>query len=84
MLTLYEFLDLPLVERSKYITQKCTFLICRKDGRQVNHSLYYAKAYFIEVQFDDNRKELVRIRPFTKSCYLEPYLEDVDLRQILE
>ena len=84
MLTLYEFLDLPMVERGEYINRKCTFLIYRRDESEVEYFLYYAKAYFVEVQFDIKRQELMRVRPFTKPCYLEPYLNDVDLRQVLE
>jgi hypothetical protein len=82
MLTLYEFLYLPLVARSKYIHQKCTFLLCRKESKEVYTILYYAEDFYVEIWFDSTRQELLRIRPFTKRCYLESYLEEVDLNQL--
>lgn len=76
------FIKLDNDERVKAALSS-TFITERQDG-VMYILLYHLGNFFVEVKFNVEKTEISRIRPFNSPSLLEPYLEDLDIRVIMD
>ena len=79
---IYGFIGLSLDEQANYTWQVGTFLHSRK-GAGFNSNLYGVEDFYVEVHYDTERNAIVQIMPFNSPDLLQPYLEQIDLSDLL-
>jgi hypothetical protein len=82
-LNLLEFIALPVSNQQRYVAKNCVYLSYRNQSETVWVYLYCGGRFFIEVWYDEEQSEIVRLRPFTSLKLLEPYLQQIDVRSDL-
>jgi hypothetical protein len=78
-LNLLQFIALPVSNQQRYIAKNCTYLSYRNESETVLVYLYCGGKFFIEVWYDEEQIDIVRLRPFTSLKLLEPYLHRIDI-----
>lgn len=71
-ITLYEFKRLPEEEQYEIIFNKGTFLDFSLDGNK-RYALYAVDLFFVEVQYNSRRNEIVEKRLFKAGELLDKY-----------
>jgi hypothetical protein len=79
-LKLLEFIALPVANQQRYIAKNCIYLSYRTESETVWVYLYCGGKFFIEVWYDEEQIDIIRLRPFTSPKLLEPYLQQIDVR----
>ena len=79
---IYGFIGLSLDEQANYTWQVGAFLHNRK-GEGFNANLYGVEDFYVEVRYDTERNAIAQIMPFNSPDLLQPYLEQIDLRDLL-
>ena len=79
---IYDFIRLNQEQREALVWEKGTFLAVRY-SRGTSVCLYYMGKFYAEVVYLSESNEVLLVRGFrTKSC-LEPYLDMVDLSDMM-
>lgn len=77
-MTIYEFKALSGFEQAEAVWNG-TLLTHREDGF-FRILLYQVDAFYVEVYYHKEENVLLRLRSFTTTRLLEPYLEQIDLK----
>ena len=79
---IYGLIGLSVDEQANYTWQVGAFLHNRK-GEGFNANLYGVEDFYVEVRYDTERNAIVQIMPFNSPDLLQPYLEQIDLSELL-
>jgi len=83
MLSFYDFCTLPSDEQSDFILDNGQFL-CSIDKKDNKIGLFYLFDFYVEVFYNYTCKALVKIRPFRDTKHLGPYLDEIELPQLVK
>ena len=76
--TLYEFNVLSDNEKADIVWKHGKFLTNRVvEGNAIN--LYTLNDFYVEIWYDQSSNEIIKIRSFTSTNPLDPYLDDIRL-----
>ena len=81
MTTLRDFQGASFEKKCDWITGNSNYLIMRKLG-EAKVYLYHAKDFFIEVYYSPTYKKILMINVFNGASGLDPYLENISLRDL--
>ena len=76
------FQQLNAAEQEQALWEHGVFL----DERQVQHFkvlLYQMASFYVEVYYDKTISEVTRLKSFTSTTLLQPYLDKIDVTGIL-
>lgn len=76
-MTLYEFNKLNDIEKAEAVWEGA--LIGDRSDKRYNVLLYQIDSFYAEVYYDKKRNAIKRIRSFSSTEQLTPYLEKIDL-----
>ncbi|HEY0667007.1 MAG TPA: hypothetical protein VGD22_02455 [Sphingobacteriaceae bacterium] len=76
------FINLTHEERIKAALTS-TYITERQEGTLYT-LLYHLGNFFVEVKFNVEESGISKIRPFNSPFLLEPYIENLDIRIIME
>ncbi len=80
---LYEFIALNVNEKVDAVWNQATYLMSRKtETGSVN--LYALEDFYVEVYYDQELNSIEDIRSFKSVHCLEPYLDVIELKKLLE
>jgi len=80
--TLTQFNLLSKGRQMAYLWEKCHFIMVRvENGYRIN--LYGCIHFYAEVWYKYGRNTILKIGSFNKVKYLEPYLDKIDINEIL-
>ena len=83
MITLQQFEILNEAQRTTQLWKVGVYLeLTRKTGKLIV-DLYSISDFYIEVFFDSFSEELLYIKPFSKLDRLVPYLEQIDISEVI-
>ncbi|PRY02947.1 hypothetical protein CLV24_14416 [Pontibacter ummariensis] len=80
---LYEFNYFSKDERADLIWDLGSLIAIRYDGGY-SVVLYHMGEFFAEVKYSAQHNHIVSVRGFKSKTYLEPYLEMVDLSELIK
>jgi hydrogenase maturation factor HypF (carbamoyltransferase family) len=80
-MSIYRFISLNLIDMVE-ATIKGTFIADMKLENETR-LLYHVDDFFVEVIYDHERLVIRRIRAFNSMDQLDPYLDSIDLTQML-
>lgn len=83
MITLQDFESLNENQRTAYLSKAGTFLGFTRTTNKLIVDLYSIADFYIEVFFDSLSEELLYIKPFSNLDRLAPYLEQVDISEVI-
>lgn len=78
----FQFNQQPLEQRAGILTRQGTFLAMRHRSQYVI-CLYYINQFFAELWYEPRRHKFVLARGLQDLVSLEPYLDMINLRDIL-
>ncbi|PSR55906.1 hypothetical protein AHMF7605_21580 [Adhaeribacter arboris] len=81
-MNLYYFHQLPSEDRATLVWEQGEFLTVRVSGN-CNVCLYDMRKFFAEIWYRVEENEVEAVRGFTSNSCLEPYLNLVDLSDII-
>ena len=81
-MTLSKFNMLSQTQQYQVLMDRAVYLSNRSDNN-FNYILYQIDAFYIEVKFDLVANDFIMYRAFEDMSELEPYLEEIDLHQVL-
>jgi hypothetical protein len=81
-MTLYEFIALTDGEQANAVWNG-TFLDIRTD-RNCKVLLYDLGNFYVEVTYSPSIKEITRLRPFKTTALLQPYLDQMESKELDE
>lgn len=81
-MTMYEFFHLPRARQMDVLYQEGIYLAKRKDAG-FTLVLYQLDSYYVEVRYRKYRKVIESLRCFHKLDLLEPYLEQIDVEELI-
>ncbi len=79
MLTLDQFKLLPNIEKGTIIFNDAEFIAERREG-VLTILLYQLYSFYVEVYYQQDLNEIQRLRTFSNTELLEPYLEQVKIQ----
>lgn len=80
-MTLYDFIALGKECQPNAVWQHGSFLAMRQeDGFRL--ALYEMDDFFVQVQYDPDKNEIVKVTPFKSMRMLEPYWITVELPEL--
>jgi len=79
MITLDQFDSLPNVKKGTIIFNDAEFIAERKEG-VLTILLYQLYSFYVEVYYQQDLNEIQKIRTFSNTELLEPYLEQFDIQ----
>lgn len=82
-LGIYGFIRLSMNERAQVTWDSGTFLLSRQDAEQVTVNLHAVEDFYVEVVYSGEHNAIVDVTPFASLHLLEPYLQQIDLRELL-
>ena len=77
-MTLYEFNALSEDEKAAVLWSKGDFVTERKENN-FNILLYQVQSFYVEVFYSGNENKISRLRSFSSTEQLEPYLNNIDI-----
>ncbi len=83
MIGLYEYNLLSTDEKAQTLWDKGEFIVSRK-SKTNSANLYSLSDFFVEVNYDNDKNEIVDLRSFKSHKLLEPYLDYIDLEKLLK
>jgi hypothetical protein len=83
MIGLYEYNLLSTDEKAQTLWDLGEFIVSRK-SKTNSANLYSISDFFVEVNYDNDKNEIVDLRSFKSNKLLEPYLDYIDLEKLLE
>jgi len=81
MITLADFQKASFEEKCDWVTASSNYLFARKLG-DAKVYLYHASEFFIEVYYSPTYKKILMINAFNGASGLDPYLENISLRDL--
>ena len=81
LMTIEQFKALPKDIQRTVVKHYGVFLFGRS-GVGVNVILYQVEGFYVEIFFDERMSECTRIRSFSDTRHLEPYLRMVDVSEV--
>lgn len=80
-MTLLQFRSLPGDVQRQVVLYKGVFLFGR-NGVNATAKLYQVDGFYVELFFDQRMSEVTRLVAFEDTAKLEPYLRQVDVREL--
>ena len=80
---IYDYNILDFNNKADYLWKHGEFLVTRKTSVG-SANLYSISDFFVEVNYDNEKNEIVDLRSFKSHKLLEPYLDYIDLEKLLE
>ena len=77
-MTLYEFNALSEDEKAAVLWSKGDFVIERKDNN-FSILLYQVQSFYVEVFYSGKENKISKLRSFSSTEQLEPYLNNIDI-----
>ena len=77
-MTLYEFNALSEDGKAAVLWSKGDFVIERKENN-FSILLYQVQSFYVEVFYSGNENKISRLRSFSSTEQLEPYLTNIDI-----
>ncbi|GAA4461799.1 hypothetical protein GCM10023189_37690 [Nibrella saemangeumensis] len=81
-LGLYEYNILPIAEQANLLWEHGTYLQ-NLDGLGKRYVLYQLWDFFVELHYDADYNQIEKLRTFKSNRALEPYLNDINLADLL-
>ena len=82
MVTIDKFNRLSLDEKAWYIWNGAAYLHVREDEKY-RYNLFYMNNYYVELLYNINDNEIEKIRAFFSHSFLTPYLETIELDELM-
>ncbi len=89
MITLIDFQKASFEEKCDWVTASSNYMCARKLGDakvylygDAKVYLYHAGDFFIEVYYSPTYKKILMINAFSNTAGLDPYLENISLRDL--
>ena len=79
-MTLYEFKLLSDREQLDLLQDQGTYIGKRKE-RALTLLLFQLEGFYIEIWYQKHRFHILRVRCFSSTLLLEPYLDQIDIEQ---
>jgi hypothetical protein len=79
MLTLDQFKHLPNIEKGTIIFNDAEFIAERREG-VLTILLYQLYSFYVEVYYQQDLNEIQRLRTFSNTELLEPYLDQLNIQ----
>ena len=79
---LFDFNTLPMQYQAQFTWDYGVFLATRKSGAHIIN-LYHTRKFYVEVHYSVRNEGVDMISSFTNLNKLEPYLDQIDLKNIL-
>ena len=79
----YQYNCLTEVHRKALLLSKGTFVSSRKDG-ELSVLLYQLYSFHVEAFYSKELNEVQKIRSFSTTEQLQPYLDQIDISTLLE
>jgi len=79
----YDFIWLNQEQQKVAVWEHGIFLAARFTWSS-SVCLYSLGKFFVEVEYQPESNQLMLVRAFTNNSYLEPYMEKVDLSEVLK
>jgi hypothetical protein len=83
MISLYEYNLLSTEEKAQTLWDKGEFIVSSK-SKSTSANLYSLSDFFVDVNYDNKKNEIVDLRSFKSHKLLEPYLDLIDLSKLLK
>lgn len=80
---LYQFNRKPLEQRAYIIVRYGTYLAVRYRSQYIIR-LYFIDDFFAEVWYEPRRDRFVLVRSLSEDVGLRPYLEEIDISELLQ
>jgi hypothetical protein len=80
-MTLYEFNAMNEDAQAEVLWERGVYLMARQQ-REYKFALYQLDAFYVEVWYHVDGNEITRLRSFSSTGPLEPYLEEIALPEI--
>ena len=80
-MTLYKFNVLTENEKTAIVWSKGDFVIERKENN-FNILLYQVQSFYVEVFYSGNKNKISRLRSFSSTDQLKPYLGKIDVLEL--
>ena len=81
-MTLYQFNVLTENEKTAIVWSKGDFVIERKENN-FSILLYQVQSFYVEVFYSGNENKISRLRSFSSTQQLEPYLEKINISGLI-
>ena len=82
-ITLYEFNSLDEHEKGATLWEYGVSLFQRFEG-ETGYCLYQLYSFYVEVKYDHDQNKISKFTSFSTSTKLEPYLENIDISEIIK
>lgn len=79
---LYEYNQLSLPEQLGLLWENGVFLFNRRE-EAFGINLYQVSDFYVESWLDDKQNKITKVRAFKNISQLEPYLENIDIKDKL-
>jgi hypothetical protein len=79
-MTLYEFKLLSEREQLDLLQVEGTYIGKRKEG-ELTVLLFQLEGFYIEIFYKKHRSHILKVRSFTSTLPLEPYLHQIDITE---
>jgi hypothetical protein len=83
MLTFEDYLDLEEDLQTQVLCLDGVYLELIRNARNLNVELYALYDFYVEIFFDKETEEPLYLKAFQETEGLEPYLELVDIAEVL-
>jgi hypothetical protein len=83
MLSFDEYLELDEDLQTQLLSWDGVYLELIRGSRNLNVELYALYGFYVEIFFDKETEEPLYLKPFRNLKYLEPYLEMVDISDVI-
>ena len=83
MLTFQEYRFLNEDLQTQILSFDGIYLDLNRTSRQYNVELYALYDFYVEIFFDRLMEEPLYLKPFKGTRFLEPYLERIDIAEVL-
>lgn len=77
-MTLYDFTAMKEEQQAEILWECGVYLMVRQE-REHKFALYQFDAFYVEVWYHTDGNEITKLRSFSSTDALEPYLEEIDL-----
>ena len=81
-MTFYEFNAMNGEQQAEILWERGVYLMARQK-REYKFALYQLDAFYVEVWYHTDGNEITKLRSFSSTGPLEPYLEEIALPEIL-
>ena len=81
-MTLSEFKSLD-ASVQEYIIHDRAIALATRRGKDRQMALYYIDSFYVEVSYLPDTSEVTMIRSFKTDTLLQPYLEQIDITELL-